>query len=153
MTSPATDGAHSPPRHRQAGAGLVEVLVAVLVLSVGLLGMAGAQLVSLRNNHSAWLRSEATLATYDIMDRMRANRDRALAGDYDIALGAAAPNGTTPRDIDLQEWKQNLAVLPGGDGAIARTVAAGRTLFTITVQWNDSRGELPPQQFVSVGEL
>ncbi len=139
--------------HRQAGASLVEVLVAVVVLSVGLLGIAGMQLVSLRNNHSAWLRSEATMRAYDVMERMRANRDQALAGGYDIALGAAAPSGSTPRDLDLQEWKQDLSVLPSGDGAVARTVAAGQTLFTVTVQWDDSRGQLAPQQFVTVGEL
>jgi type IV pilus assembly protein PilV len=138
---------------RQAGAGLVEVLVAVVVLSVGLLGVAGMQLASLRNNHSAWLRSEATVRAYDIMERMRANRDQALAGGYDIALGTAAPGGGTPRDLDLQEWKQDLTVLPSGDGAVARTVVGGQTLFTVTVQWDDSRGQFPPQQFVTAGEL
>lgn len=138
---------------RQAGVGLVEVLVAVVVLSIGLLGIAGMQLASLRNNHSAWLRSEATVRAYDIMERMRANRDQALAGGYDIALGDAAPGGSTIRDLDLQEWKQDLGVLPSGDGAVARAVTAGQTLFTVTIQWDDSRGQLAPQQFVTVGEL
>lgn len=154
MTSAATSAA-SPAvrRRREAGATLVEVLVAVLVLSIGLLGVAGAQLASLRNNHSAWLRSEATLRAYDILDRMRANRERALAGDYDIALGAAAPAGTSIAAVDLQEWRQALARLPHGDGAIARAVNGTQTLFTVTVQWDDSRGALPAQQFVTVGEL
>ncbi len=145
--------AQSAAARRQAGAGLVEVLVAVVVLSIGLLGIAGMQLVSLRNNHSAWLRSEATVRAYDIMERMRANREQALAGGYDMALGAAAPSGSTIRDLDLQEWKQDLTVLPSGDGAVARIVTPEQTLFTVTVQWDDSRGQLPPQQFVTVGEL
>lgn len=131
----------------------MEVLVAVVVLSVGLLGIAGMQIASLRNNHSAWLRSEATLRAYDIMERMRTNRDQALAGGYDIALGAPAPGGSTPRDLDLQEWRQDLTVLPAGDGAVARTVVGERTLFTVTVQWDDSRGQFAPQQFVTVGDL
>ena len=138
---------------RQSGASQVEVLVAVVVLAIGLLGIAGMQLASLRSNHSAWMRSEATLRAQDIMERMRANQPAALAGGYDIAVGASAPSGATPRDLDLQEWKQNLTVLPGGDGAVARTVGGGRTLFTVTVQWDDSRGELPAQQFLAIGEL
>lgn len=155
QTWPVTETYRTPKSRRaaQRGAGMVEVLVAVLVLAVGLLGIAGTQLVSLRNNHSAWLRSEATLRCYDILDRMRANQTTALAGNYDIALGAAPPTGSTTRDIDLQEWKQDLTVLPSGDGSVARTVASGRTLFTVTVQWDDSRGQLPAQQFAVVGEL
>lgn len=141
------------PGRRQRGAGMVEVLVAVVVLAVGLLGVAGMQLGSLRSNHSAWMRSEATLRAYDMMDRMRANPTAAVNGNYDIALTAAAPTGSTTRDLDLQEWKQDLAVLPSGNGSVARTVAGGRTLFTVTVQWDDSRGELPVQQFVATGEL
>jgi type IV pilus assembly protein PilV len=149
----AFDARGPRPSRLQRGAGLVEVLVAVIVLSIGLLGIAGMQLGSLRSNHSAWMRSEATLRAQDIMERMRANQPAALAGNYDIALGAAAPTGSTVRDLDLQEWKQDLSVLPAGDGAIARTVAGGRTRFTVTVQWDDSRGELAAQQFVAVGEL
>lgn len=149
----AFDARGPRPSRLQRGAGLVEVLVAVIVLSIGLLGIAGMQLGSLRSNHSAWMRSEATLRALDIMDAMRANQVAAVNGDYDIAIGAAAPSGATTRDLDLQEWKQNLAVLPAGDGSIARTVVAGRTLFTVTVQWDDSRGELAAQQFAATGEL
>lgn len=138
---------------RQRGAGMVEVLVAVVVLAIGLLGIAGMQLGSLRSNHSAWMRSEATLRALDIMDAMRANQAAAVNGDYDIAIGAAAPAGATTRDLDLQEWKDNLDILPAGDGAVARAVVAGRTLFTVTVQWDDSRGELAAQQFAVTGEL
>jgi type IV pilus assembly protein PilV len=132
---------------------MVEVLVAVTVLAVGLLGIAGAQLMSLRNNHSAWMRSEATLRAQQIMDAMRANQAVALAGTYDMALGAAAPTGTTIRDVDLRDWKNALNVLPSGDGSISRTVAGGRTLFNVTVQWDDSRGALPVQVFAMSGEL
>lgn len=141
------------PGRRQRGAGMVEVLVAVVVLAIGLLGIAGMQLGSLRSNHSAWMRSEATLRALDIMDAMRANQVAAVNGDYDIAIGAAAPAGATTRDLDLQEWKDNLDILPAGDGAVARAVVAGRTLFTVTVQWDDSRGELAAQQFAVTGEL
>lgn len=140
-------------RRRQTGAGMVEVLVAVIVLAVGLLGIAGAQLMSLRNNHSAWMRSEATLRAQQMMDAMRANQAVAVGGGYDIALGAAAPAGAAIRDVDLSEWKTALTDLPSGDGSISRTVAGGRTVFNITVQWDDSRGVLPLQVFATSGEL
>ena len=61
--------------HRSRGFTLVEVLVALVVLSIGLLGVAALQLTSLRSNHSSAMRSQATFLAYDIIDRMRANRD------------------------------------------------------------------------------
>lgn len=147
--------AHSFARKalRQRGAGLIEVMVAILVLAIGLLGIAGMQLVSLQNNHSAALRSQAVVLAYDALDRMRANRDAAFIGNYATAVGDLPPAGTTIEALDLQEWKGMLATLPSGAGAISSAVAGGRTLFTVTVQWDDSRGVLPPQQFSAVSEL
>ncbi len=147
--------AHSPARNslRQRGAGLIEVMVAVLVLAVGLLGIAGMQLVSLQNNHSAALRSQAVSLAYDVLDRMRANRDAAFIGSYVIDFIDPAPVGATIEALDLQEWKGMLATLPTGAGAITSAVVGGRTLFTVTVQWDDSRGVLPAQQFSAVSEL
>jgi len=121
---------------RQRGATLVEAMVALLVLSIGLLGVAGLQIGALRNNHGAHLRSQATVLSHDIADRMRANRTAALAGNYNIALGAD-PAGTTLADIDLQAWKDTVAaILPAGDGAVA--LAGG--VATITLQWTDRLG-------------
>ncbi len=81
-------------RRPTSGYTLVEVLVAVVILSVGLLGLAGMQARGMRNSHDAYLRSQAAILAYDIADRMRANRDAALAGDYDIGIDVAAPGGT-----------------------------------------------------------
>ncbi|MBX3704488.1 MAG: type IV pilus modification protein PilV [Steroidobacteraceae bacterium] len=121
---------------RQRGATLVEALVALLVLSIGLLGVAALQMEALRSNHGAHLRSQATVLAQDIADRMRANRTAALAGAYDIALGAN-PAGAALSDLDLTTWKDTLAdILPAGDGAVA---LAGN-VATITVQWTDRLG-------------
>jgi len=130
---------------RAGGFTLIEVLIAVLVLSIGLLGLAGLQTVSLRNNNSAYLRSQAAILAYDIVDRMRANRSAATAGAYDLNLtGSYAGSGSIAQN-DLNEWVDNLSdVLPGGQGGIARN---GST-FTVTVQWDDSRGQQPAVAFV-----
>lgn len=124
-------------RGMQHGFTMVEVLVTVLILAIGLLGLAGLQSTALRSNHSAYLRSQATVLAYDIADRMRANRTAALNDDYNVGLGGA-PTGSTMAVTDVNAWKGNLAaMLPQGDGTVDR---AG-TRFTITVQWDDSRGE------------
>lgn len=138
---------------RQGGFTLVEVLVTVIVLAIGLLGLAGLQLNGMRYTHSAYQRSQATILTNDIIDRMRANRATAEDGAYDIAIGAAASEvscrGTetncTPANLaaaDLFEWKQALAaVLPAGDGAVQQDGGS----LTVTIQWDDTRGEEAPK--------
>lgn len=112
-------------------------MVAVFILAIGLLGLAGLQVASLKSNHSAQLRTEAIINVYDIIDRMRINKVVAKSGGYDIALGVAAPVSAAIVDTDRAAWKAALGVaLPSGDGAIS--TATGIT--TITVQWDDSRG-------------
>jgi type IV pilus assembly protein PilV len=123
-------------RKRERGTTLIETLVALVVLSVGLLGIAALQTVSLSNNRGAHLRSQAQVMAYDIADRMRANRNSALANAYVVNFGAA-PTGTVLNALDLQAWKQTLGrTLPGGDGRILRV----GDLFSITVRWTDSTG-------------
>lgn len=137
--------------HRTGNKGfsLLEVLVTVVILSVALLGLAGLMLSSMRNNHSAYQRSQATWLAYDIIDRARANRNLALAGSYNIALTAATPVMTQEPDIppvtfpiqvqDLAQWRGALAqALPGGTGSVAVT-PANRTI-SVVIQWDDSRG-------------
>ena len=151
------------------GISLIEMLIALLVLSFGLLGMAGLQAYSLRNNTNAYYRSQATVLAYEIVDRMRANRVAAVgaepgrrnssfASTYNISLGDIPPTGTTIAQRDLREWKLALrgnsttqGRLPSGDGAVA---CSGLTaICTITVRWDDSRGAAAPAQFVYSTEL
>ena len=134
---------------QQRGVGLVEVLIALLVLSIGLLGLAALQTQALKFNQGAFLRTHATTLAYDILDRMRANRDQASStNSYITAAGTGIPAMTTnceasdcsPSDMaeyDLNKWKAALqARLPNGDG----TISVSGSIFTITTQW-DSRDD------------
>lgn len=68
------------PERKQSGLSLIEVLIAIVISSIGLLGLAGMQATGLQNNHSAYHRSQATVLAYDIADRMRSNVD--AVGNY-----------------------------------------------------------------------
>src|SRR3954468_10503669 len=99
---------------RERGFTLVEALVALVVLSIGLLGIAGLQLTSLKANHGSATRTQAVYLAYDIIDRMRANRQAAMDGSYNIVAAAAPAAGTVAGD-DLIAWRQNIATaLPVG---------------------------------------
>lgn len=125
----------------------MEVLVAVLVLGIGLLGVAALQARSMQFNHDAYLRSQATIIAQDIVDRMRMHRGTSgnlyTAGDPGGTCGLAASSLTDASSKrasvtnDLNCWFDELgARLPGGTGAIVRD-ATDTTLYTITVSWLD----------------
>ena len=127
---------------RAAGFTLIEVLISVLVMSIGLLGLASLQATSLRFNSDSSAQTQAAYLTSDMADRMRANVSR--AADYPgKAAGANASCYTTagcsPDEMaanDIQEWNQALATLPAGQGTIT---ALGGGLYTITVMWDEQR--------------
>lgn len=125
---------------RQRGFSLIEVLITMLLMSIGLLGIAGIIATNLKNNHGAYARSQATLLANDIVERMRANRAAAekAASPYAIAIGAEPGTGTDIPTADVREWRALLAAsLPSGTGAVA--VDADTRDVTVTIQWDDSR--------------
>jgi type IV pilus assembly protein PilV len=127
---------------RSRGLTLVEILIALLILSVGLLGLASLQTLSLKFNTSAYYRTQATQLAYDFADRMRANRQAALDDSYTIPFedplpvcGAAVSDGTALQD-DIAAWRNALACrIPQSTG---RVINNGANSFTISVQWIDS---------------
>ena len=138
-----------PSSRRGRGFSLIEVMIALLITSVGLLGLAALQVSAMKYNHNAYLRSQATFLAKDMAERMRANRSAALGGDYNIAFGAAAASSGSLADADLSAWVGNVGnALPGGQGAVA---VNGR-VANVSLRWEDARGETGPEN-TPAGEL
>lgn len=162
MTSPW----HHPKLRLQSGFTLIEVLIAALVLSVGLLGLAGLQGLSLKMNHGSYLRSQAIILSYEIADAMRANRANAASynGPYPSISCDTSYIRTNTSDIkedDIHEWQNRLAcLLPSGSAKIDVSVVShgasspSSVNATITVTWDETRqGGEADQSFTFTTEL
>lgn len=144
-----------PLNKPQSGFTLLEVLVAIVVLSLGLLGLAGLQAASLRNNQIAYYRGIAIQQAYDMGDRIRANLAGVRAGKYNsltvtpadpgcFTTGCSAANMAA---TDHFQWNTvNAALLPSGVGTVrcedgpataGCTAATGNWVFNITVSWTE----------------
>jgi type IV pilus assembly protein PilV len=137
-----------------AGFTLVEVMVAVLVLAVGLLGLAGLQAASLAANQSAYRRGQASQSVYDLADRMRVNpagltnytaiNPATAERKPECSVAQAAPPlppfpapDCSPAEMaenDLAEWFTAIeSSLPNSLGA----VTVNGNVFTVTITWDE----------------
>lgn len=134
--------ARRPPRQR--GISLIEVMVSLLLLTVGLLGMLGLKLAGLKHTGNANSRAVASIHATDMLDRVRANPTRALAGQYALALADPAPNAPVGvAQTDLAQWRLRLAEnLPNGTGSVL--VQADGTV-RVVVQWSERTHEAEAQ--------
>lgn len=150
MTAPVRVRALAPGRRHAQGAGLIEVLVAILVLAVGVLGVAATQLLSLRTSQSAYERSQAVAQAYAVLDAMRANRDEAVIERYDVPMTCAPPEAGDLVANDLRHWitsmQRDRVLGPTACGAIE---CRGDECM-VTVQWNDERAGGAQQQQVTI---
>tara|TARA_R110000868_G_scaffold124954_2_gene330014 strand:- start:50001 stop:50486 length:486 start_codon:yes stop_codon:yes gene_type:complete len=137
--------------NQQSGLGLIEILVTVLVLGIGILGVASTQIVSLQMNSQSQNRSQAVLLAEDILDRIRANPDN--PGAYALAEGNAqgadngacdtsfVPANATVAANDIAAWENNLAcLLPEAE----RTVAVNGNTVTVTIDWDQNDQAMNP---------
>jgi type IV pilus assembly protein PilV len=127
----------------QRGTSLIEVMVSVLVLAIGLLGIAAMQATALRNSGSSLGRSQAVIQSYAVLDAMRGNRTQTLAGGYDMAaLECALPGGAAGADLalnDIDRWITDLKNALGPDACGRIECAAGAAECQVTIRWDDSR--------------
>lgn len=128
----------------QAGVGLIEVMVAVLVLSVGFLGMAALQAVSMSTNNSAMARSMASIGSYSILDAMRADSASARGGAYNTTVTAgtcpAAATGPSLSNAQLIQWCNQLGRNLGATANTTGKISCSATGdCTITITFDDSR--------------
>lgn len=154
-----------------SGFSLLEVLIALLVLSVGLLGIAGLQTFSLQFNHQSYERTQATLLISDIAERITTNPLAARAGRYDgvvdtamastySSYGGCPSSCATTNELatyDLFLWKsalENSKILAQGSGSITRIIDAAdadAVIHDIRVQWVENN--LPASQTMRVRTL
>ena len=138
-----------PPIHTRKfdrGFTLLEVLIAIVVLSFGLLGVASLQMIGLKNNQSSLFTSQASALAYDMLDRMRINRvevaNYATSNaywDYGSDCATEKLSGTEMYKKDINDWLQTLCKrLPSGKGKI--TIDSAKSQIEVFVQWDDSRG-------------
>ncbi|PIE37259.1 MAG: type IV pilus modification protein PilV [Gammaproteobacteria bacterium] len=145
----------------QAGFTLIEVVIAALVLAIGILGIAGMQLVSFQTNQGAYFRSQATYIAADMLDRIRLNADQMasyngvdtdapnfLTTYADPACATSASGCTQAQRViqDVREWGSHFQdvfsstdyqpVLPNGRGQITQDGTTPEQ-FTITVSWQE----------------
>ncbi|MGH8562937.1 MAG: type IV pilus modification protein PilV [Gammaproteobacteria bacterium] len=148
---------------------MIEVLITILIMSVGLLGIAAMQAEALKGGNDSILRSKAVVSVGDITDRIRANLaglasySRALSGTPVASPPDCVANQCTAAQMatyDMSQWlaalQDQASGLPGAQAAIVQPAAppAGTAgLLTITVQWTDrlqrNEGTATPEQYIT----
>lgn len=154
---------------RQAGSSLIEVLVAMTVLAVGILGINAMQTSTLKANQNSYMRTQAVYLAQDIVERVRSNAQGAEAGAYNDPTPVANANcqtttGCTAAQMaanDVAQWEAAVAAaLPSGAGVVCQdaspddgTSAAPAcsntgTLYTVKIWWDDDRDGTASERYV-----
>lgn len=131
-------------QRRQYGFSLIEVLIALVIMSVGMLGIAGLYVQSMQAGRTSMFRHHAVTMAGDVADRIRANPT--AGGAYTAATGTdnSCVAGTvvcTPAQMaanDILIWRNEAgSTLPSGDIAVAFDNTISPPVYTITVSWNE----------------
>lgn len=136
--------------HRQAGLSLLEVLIATVVLSAGLLGLAGLQIAGMKTTHNSYQMQQATWIVYDLLERMRANKQAAENDAYAVdssSVDYCAANATPPTAMAAYDIYQIMCgsgngsgintVLMGGRLQVSCPTGTCRDGLQINLQWDE----------------
>ncbi len=135
-------GHNRKKRVHERGSSLIEVLIAVVIISVGLLSVAALQTMALKSNQGSYYRSQATFLAYDLADRIRAAPDSALNDDYDDGKGG-----------DRADWDNKVTAALGAGSAGTVTWDKPNREATITITWNDNRARIRAENDVNDATL
>ncbi|WP_246120928.1 type IV pilus modification protein PilV [Luteimonas granuli] len=124
---------------RQAGATLIEVLIAVLIMAIGLLGVAAIQAVALRNSQASVERTQAVIQSYSILDAMRSNVTAARSGAYNLPKACTSPSPGTRAQSDLKFWVDSLKATVGQAACGSVQCDVTSAVCIVTVFWDESR--------------
>lgn len=158
----------------QAGFSLIEILVTILILAIGLLGLAGLQTRMLTTELESFQRSQALVLVQDMVNRLNANREAARGGDYsgttvygtENSLGDSGCSQADIADRDLCQWSQSLkgagindggnavGAMIGARGCIERLSGTGTSevVLRITVAWQGMSPSVAPSLTCAQGE-
>lgn len=150
--------------NKQNGSSLIEVLISLGILAVGILGLSAMQSSSLRSNLNAYTRTQATIYSNDIIERMRANTLGMIADNYhnisaNAAVSGCFSTGCTASDLattDIFQWQTALAAdFPQGWGVVCRDsspedgdpgspacTGGADDLYAIKIWWDSDRDGL-----------
>jgi len=128
---------------QQAGVSLIEVLITIIIMAIGLLGIAGLQNTSLKFSYESYLRTQGSFLAYDLIDRIRANPD---GGPYNLAFNETPPqvdcfdgdtcSETDIRQFDLYYWKQQVdELLP--EAMVDVRFDPVQSMYTLRIEWDD----------------
>jgi type IV pilus assembly protein PilV len=144
MTSmPRTPCLRQSPAQR--GFTLIEILVAVVIIAVSVLGLGGLLAKVHTNAHSALLRTDATIVMTDMAERLMANRANVITTPADYTTSGTVDCSTQPTTTvpvrDLWQFRCMAKLwLPSGTGTVSFDSSTAPTIATVTVSWDDSRG-------------
>ncbi|MDX1599023.1 MAG: type IV pilus modification protein PilV [Marinobacter sp.] len=126
---------------QQRGVGMIEILVATLIFAIGLLGVAGMQVFTLKMNSNSEIRTRATLLASDIVERMRANPSQwnaySMGTDECATAVAGSPSSTDVAALDRRQWCLRLArELPASEAEIV----IANEVVTVNIRWQEREG-------------
>jgi type IV pilus assembly protein PilV len=148
MQTPLRGGRHG------TGFSLVEVLIALIIMSVGMLGIAGLYVHSMQAGRTSLFRHHAVMLAGDVADRIRANPLGGAAyegaGNKICAVGGADCTAADMAANDVALWlEQAAASLPDGTVAVVYNDALVPSTYSVTVRWSEAGYDVDPTYVVT----